>query len=324
MSKNLLLLSQRAEDKAFGEAICGISELSLQVARDPQEAVKLMQEAAPPAILVDASTQSLYAAFEQAVGDTLGLFSESVQPNSIHFLSDTELGQTPFLAQSPILGSVIVRNPDDPATSGRHYGRIIRATLAGKPFGLAEVIEKTAKVQSVQIKKIADKTRVLDAIKAYLSQAKWSSRSLSIVLYSLDELLINAIYDAPQARFGASSKVAAGSAELTELEEDSKIVIDLTYDGSYFGIAVTDFYGTLDRAKLLTHIAKTFSDTEYKVKSTSSAGGIGLSSVHQTGGSLIFVIEASAKTTAMLFFKQSQSFKDFRSQFRFVSTHLYF
>ncbi len=283
-----------------------------------------MQADPPPLILVDASSQALYANFEQAVGDTLGLFSESVQPNSIHFLTNNQMNESAFLAQSPILGSVIIRDAQDPTAAGSHYSRIIRATLLGKPFGLRDVLDRSVKVQSVQIKKVPEKTKILDAIKAYLSAAQWASRPISIVVNSLDEVLLNAIYDAPQARFGASSKATQSSSDLSELEQNTDITIDLAYDGTYFAVAVTDLYGSLDKAKLLTHIAKTFSDTEYKVKSASFNGGIGLSTVHQTGGSLLYIIEASAKTKAILFFKHSQSFKDFRSQFRFVSTHLYF
>ncbi len=324
LSKTLLLLSERADDKAFADEICKLSELKIQVVRRAPEAIKLMQEASPQVILVDASTQDLYSTFEGAVSNSLGLFSEKVHPNSIHFLLDSTMSEASFIVQSPLLGSFVKRSSSDPAGAGNHYGRIIRAGLKAKSFGLKDIYLEEAKVQRIEMSQISQKSKVLEAVKAYLLAAKWSMRPTSRILTSVDELLMNAFYDAPQASFASSSNATTPALDLKDLEQKGSVLIDLAFDGKYFGIAVTDFYGSLDKAKLMNYISKGFSKSEYKVKTTTFNAGIGLSTVHQTGGSLLFLCEASVKTEAILFFQKSDKFKDFRNQFRFISTQFYF
>ncbi len=323
LKKSLILLSERPEDKVFAEQVCKSTGLHLKTTAETEEAVQALSQDAHPVIFVDGSTEKLYTNFEESVGKTLGIFSEKVQPNAIHFLTDDEVSQAPFLAQSQILGNFVTRDPEDSIASGRHYGRIVKAATKGTPFDLSEVFQKDAKTQAIEIESVTHKQKTLEAVKAYLLAANWTPRTANRITSSVDELLMNAFYDAPLAA-GLTSDATYPSLNLNEISKRANVTLRLAFDGVYFGVSVTDFYGSLDKGRLMKHIAKEFSKSEYKVKASSFNAGIGLSIVHQTGGSLLFMSQTNVKTEAMLFFKKTDKFKDFKRQFRFVSTQFYF
>ncbi len=324
MNKSLVLLSDRKEDQIFANSVAAVSDLNLVQVQTPQEAVKIMQDSPPKMVLVDGSSEALFNTFHETVSESLGLYSENVQPNHIHFLSDLPISKAGLLVHSPILGSFIKRDPEQPEESGAHYGRIVNAAIQGKPFGLNEIFEGTAKVQKIEMRNISQKSHILEAVKIYLTAGKWPTRQRSTVLTALDELLINAVYDAPQAAQGSQSQTSPTKIDISQFEPETNIAVTLAFDGTFFGVSVTDLYGSLDKAKLMRHIPKNHLKTEYKPKANTLSAGIGLSMVYQTGGGLVFICEPGVKTEALVYYRRTDSFKDFRNQFRFVSTHFYF
>jgi hypothetical protein len=89
-------------------------------------------------------------------------------------------------------------------------------------------------------------------------------------------------------------------------------------------LTAIDLFGSLDKNKLLSHISKIYTDEEYKVKTSVAGAGIGLATVFRSGGSFFFVSEARVRTEVTVFFKRTDSFREFKDQFKFLSTQFYF
>jgi hypothetical protein len=96
------------------------------------------------------------------------------------------------------------------------------------------------------------------------------------------------------------------------------------YDGEYIAVSVGDNFGSLDKAKLLNHMSKVYTESEYKLKATSAGAGIGLAQVFRSGGSFVFVSESRVKTEVSVIFRKTDNYREFREQFRFISTQFYF
>jgi hypothetical protein len=80
----------------------------------------------------------------------------------------------------------------------------------------------------------------------------------------------------------------------------------------------------LDKAKLLAHVTKVYTEEEYKIKTSQAGAGIGLATVYKTGGSFFFSSESRERTEVTVFFRKTDSYREFRDQFRFFSTQFYF
>ncbi len=325
MGKTLLLVSDLEEDRAFAAEVAITAGLTLQTAATPEAGVKILATENADIVFVDGSDEAKYQAFESVVQREIGLFSDKLlNSNQFHFLTDEGPENAPFLLASPLFGNLIMRNFGRVQDSGPHYGRLVKASLSDKIFGLNRLLSPTAKVQAVPLKSTHQKQEAVDAVKNYLLAAHFQGRIATTIANSVDELLMNAMFDAPVDEVGQTLYSKTDRSTVMKLEGKSGVEMHVGYDGQFVAICVVDNWGSLDKGKLLQHISKLYKNEEYKVKSSTAGAGIGLASVFHAGGSLIFASENRVKTEVTVLYRRTDSYKSFRDQFRFMMTQIYF
>ena len=146
----------------------------------------------------------------------------------------------------------------------------------------------------------------------------------AVIANAVDELLMNAMFDAPVDDLGKPLYSNTARSSVFKLEGKGAVELHVGFDGDHLGITAVDFYGSLDKTKLLSHISKNYTQQEYKVKSNVAGAGIGLSTVFRSGGSFFFVSESRVRTEVTVIFRRADSYREFRDQFRFISTQFYF
>lgn len=324
MSKKLLLISTRTEDQYFAESCAKTAGLVLVVEPDVKRAAAHLAEGEVAGIFADAPNAETARHIEQAIADSVGLYSEKISGNIMHWIGTPELNEVSFLYQSPIFGNFICRNYQDPEVAGRRYGIVLRAAQADRAFGLANILAEGTKVQVIRFNISTQKQQGVEAVKNFLLAIKFKTRMAVVVANAVDELLMNAIFDAPVDATG--KPVYAQTTRDTELELQGKHQVELHvgYDGEYIAITAVDLFGSLDKVKLFTHISKRYAEEEYKVRASYAGAGIGLATVFRSGGSFLFVSEGGVKTEVTVFFKRTDNYRDFKDQFRFISTQFYF
>jgi hypothetical protein len=324
LGKSLLLISARPEDQAFAVEVAITAGLSLQTVKTAVEGAAAIQSDEPSIILADTSSEKQYQELETAIQETVGLFSDKINANAIHFLTGDQLEKGQHLVQSPLFGHFVLRNYGDPKEAGAHYGRLVKATMAERAFGLHNLLKPGAKVQIVKLQLTTQKQDAVEAIKNYLLAAKFQSRMATVIANAVDELLMNAMFDAPVDDLGKNLYNATARTTAMKLEGKSAVEMHVGFDGQYVAISAVDLYGSLDKAKLLSHISKIYTEEEYKVRTTVAGAGIGLATVFRSGGSFFFTSESRARTEVTVFFRRTDSFREFKDQFRFLSTQFYF
>jgi hypothetical protein len=324
LGKSLLLISGRPEDRNFAVEVALTSGLSLQSVTDFKEAAEIIAGDGASVIFADASTEAQYQDLENAIQETVGLFSDRVNSNQFHFLSSSELERVPYLIKSPIFGHFIHRNYGDPKEAGQHYGRLVRTTQMDKAFGLANLLSPQARIQVVKLQQSTQKQDAVEAIRNYLLAARFQNRMATVIASAVDELIMNAIFDAPVDAMGKQLLASTPRSTKIELEGPNAVELHLGYDGKYVALQAVDHYGSLDKQKLMNHISKIYTEDEYKVRSETAGAGIGLATVFRSGGSFFFVSESRVRTEVTVFFKRTDTFREFKDQFRFISSQFYF
>ena len=324
MNKALLLISSKPDDLLFAEQVALVSGLSLLTVKAASEGAKLLADDQVTAILVDTADQAHYLEFEDAIQEAVGLFSDKINANAIHFLTDANIDQVQYLIQSPLFGHYILRNFTNAAESGKHYGRIMRATQASRAYGLSLLLKEQAKVQKITLQLASQKLQAIEAIKGYLLAAKFQNRMATVIANAVDELLMNSIFDAPVDALGKPTLSQMPRSTEIQLTGKNLVELQIGYDGEYVGVTASDLYGSLDKNRLLSHISKIYKEEEYRVRTAVAGAGIGLATVFRTGGSFFFVSEQGVRTEVTVFFKRTDNFREFKDQFRFISTQFYF
>jgi hypothetical protein len=324
VGKHLLLISQKPEDLEFATQMAATTELTLLVAGTALEGARFVQQQECAVILVDVSTEEQYREFEKAIQDTVGMFSDKINANAIHFLSSSPPEQVGYLIQSPIFGHYVLRNYIVPKEAGEHYGRIVKSSINQQTFQMSAFLRPGAKIQNIKLHSTSQKQEAVEAIKTYLQAAQFNSRMATLISNAVDEILMNAMFDAPIDELGKTTLAQTLRSTVFPLEGKSAVEMNVGYDGVYVAISAVDHFGSLDKAKLMKHISRNYTDEEYKIKSAVAGAGIGLATVFRSGGSFYFVSENRVKTEVTVFFKKTDNYREFKDQFRFISTQFYF
>ena len=325
MGKTLILVSSLPADQEFGSEVASVAGLTLEVLPDPTEAAQKIMSSDVGAVFVDGSTADDFSRFESALKEVAGgLFSDKINANHFHFLSDKDLAQVTYLFESPVFGHFVSRNYGDVKKAGMRYGYIVKASTQNRIFGLEQLLPSQARIQKVRFNRTSQKQEGVEAVKNFLIAAKFKTRMATVIANAVDEIIMNSMFDAPVDAMGKQLYLTTPRSTEIELKDKSLVEMHVGFDREYVAIMAIDLFGSLDKSKLFSHISKRYIEEEYKVKTSVAGAGIGLATIFRSGGSFLFASENSQRTEVTVFFKRTDNFRDFKEQFRFISTQFYF
>lgn len=326
MSQSLILVSNRPDDLVFAKTVAEIAGLDFVQTVDLMEITNAIKEQDVGAILVDFVNEQGFRTFEAAIHDQVGLFSDRLNANRFHYLSDLDLEERKFLCESPIFGNFILRKfvgSDRAARAGNRYGYVVRATVQERAFGIKTFFHPKSQVQTIQMKRSTQKQQVVEALRAYLIKAKYPTRMANTIANAVDELIMNAIFAAPTDALGRRTYEQTPRDTDMELEGKSSIEVSIAFDGIQVGICAADQYGSIDKEKVLKHLSTVYRDEQYKMKMTTAGAGIGLATTFRNGGSLIFVSEKNSRSEVTVIFERLDNIREFKDQFRYNVNQYY-
>lgn len=174
--------------------------------------------------------------------------------------------------------------------------------------------------QKLQIVRSSHKKAAVGALEKVLTEKNVPKRLATLVATAADELLLNAIYEAPVAR-----GTAPGAKELRyqrvfdrnkdlELNDREKVSLVLAASPTHMGVMVRDQWGSIPKEALEKILWAGPSASDEKAPSR-----LGLSSVAGAGISLHVHCVPEILTEVTLLIPICSTFRDFRSGFRFSS-----
>jgi len=132
---------------------------------------------------------------------------------------------------------------------------------------------------------------IVDEITRDVQQANLGPRALAATLVA-DELLSNAIYNAPVDDAGAQLHSGDERGSARKLVDREVVTIRYACDARYLAIEVEDNYGSLPRETILRCLTKGSARTRDKVSMGTRGAGIGLATVYGSCTHLVFNLEA--------------------------------
>ncbi len=122
----------------------------------------------------------------------------------------------------------------------------------------------------------------------------------------VDELLMNALYDAPAARHGVAADTRSG-----QPAADARAQLRWAGDGRYFAVSVQDDFGELHKESILDHLERARRERG-KPRSSDEVGGAGLGLYFILSSVTRFIanIEPGRRTEVVCLFDLKQSGRD--------------
>ena len=320
MAANCFLVSDQIDDEKFIERVAktngmvynhqsDLAEIRKQLITEPQSVV-FWNVGSQIRSLKKTGTITQ----DQIQTEVSQVLREFLPAKRIFLLSDTEFSEVPALADSTGFGHYWMRRYEGP--SDLILGRLVSACFLQSPFDFAAYLPPEAKIKKIDLKDSSQREPVCKAIENTLQKNAIPDRVSNLVTYALDELLMNAIYDAPLDDRKTHYRLNTPRSQVLTLENREKVSLEYWMGEQFGAICITDSFGSLQRAAIQKFIKKDYTQVEYEA-TTRVGAGLGIYGVLQSGLSLFYAVQPGKETKALLFFPVTKQHKEFRKAFRF-------
>jgi len=174
-------------------------------------------------------------------------------------------------------------------------GVIAAGELKPGPDLFERAIARTAQVQTRSIRDHDEKLRCMTSVAELLDTVKSSRDRKETILQCVDELVMNALYDAPVDGCGRHLFTDIAVKDRIRMRTDRAVTVRFGYDGTTFAIAVRDQFGSLARDTVLRFLDKALHSAA-AVDRRASGGGVGLYLVASAATVLAFAVTPATST----------------------------
>ncbi|HKE17369.1 MAG TPA: tetratricopeptide repeat protein [Kofleriaceae bacterium] len=190
--------------------------------------------------------------------------------------------------------------------------------VVGDIFGLDKVLPWGTRVQSMRVADYPEKAIAVSQISAFAAAVGVRRSHRERIERCCDEMLMNALYDAPVGADGtplpraraferaATHRPAHGSGPFPLGREDSALV-QFGFDGQRFAVAVRDRFGRFERDTLLRYLHHCLHSDEQMERREGGGAGLGLYMMSRSASSLMFNLRPGAATECICLFDLDSS-----------------
>jgi hypothetical protein len=178
-------------------------------------------------------------------------------------------------------------------------------------FGLEKYFSWGVKPVVERITRSSDKARILRWAEIYLGSINVRARFAELFYSVVDELVTNAIYNAPVSGAGERRYAHLPRTQEVALEHGEEVEVKLCCDGRRLGVAVSDPFGSITQERVLDYLAKCFRKSWDQVDTKPGGAGLGLYYLFQALSHMVVNIRAGERTEFIGLIDVGGTYKDF-------------
>lgn len=306
----LLLISDRDDDVKFAELLASTNGFDLVRRAAGEEVRAFLVERPQTVVLWNIDARDKIDGMSQ-------ILLKTVSPVRVFTLSDQPLSRYPEVFNHPAFGHNLLRRFEDPAPA--IYAKLVAAAMTPYPLGTARFLPEGAKTQKIPLSRSSQKNAAVDALQSHFTKRGVIPRLAALAAQAVDELIMNAVFNAPVLQSGLQFRRNLNRAIDFDLSADERVEVEIGSSSKYFAVSVTDPHGSLQKPTLLRFLRRSYEKEGFVLKKSDPGSGLGIHGVIRAGLSLLFICRPKKKTQVTLFFPIAPDYRTFRSGFRFVS-----
>jgi hypothetical protein len=157
-------------------------------------------------------------------------------------------------------------------------------------FGVEKYLLWGTDLQAITLTRGSQRAELVAQISEQIRSRGQSARVASMAMLVADELLSNAVHNAPVDAAGEHYRRELDRAVELELEGRHQVKLRWGCDARYLAIEVTDSFGSLDRDTILRALAKN------DVRESGSGAGMGVALAYRSCDHLVFNLAPGKRT----------------------------
>jgi hypothetical protein len=142
-------------------------------------------------------------------------------------------------------------------------------------FGLEKVMASGTQIHSQTVGDYHEKTRCMSQVSGFVEQSGVPRKYREPIEQCIDEMLMNALYDAPIDAEGKHIFSGVPTRTRITFRTEQSVVVQYAFDGKRFAISVRDAFGTLERQTVLRFLHKCLTERQ-SVDRRAGGAGLGL------------------------------------------------
>ena len=201
------------------------------------------------------------------------------------------------LLKLPRCNNVLVESTADPAT----LAGIAARHLFGDIFGLEKYLPWGVRVYSMLVGDYAEKSMAIATISNFASSLGVRRKYIEHIEKVVDELLMNALYDAPEDDAQKGDPPTEEEEENLGQQLEKKALVQYSCDGEQFAISIRDNYGSLQKNQVLKTLEGCL-ESDNPIEQKEGGAGLGLYIIANTVSEYTLNIQPGVATEAICLF----------------------
>lgn len=289
---DVLLLDADKTQRNTAKLALSSSGVNLEVAESEEKAREILSEKSFQVIICD----------EKFV-DFLKECHENKLAENLILLASAEVRQKlDLLIKLSFVNNVVTRDPSDKQSVIRAILTSSTKILKNDLFGMEKYLTWGADIQSRSVIKSADRGSLKDDVTKHLKNLGIRQSVLDKVYLVAEELLMNAIYDAPTDSDGNSLYNSWSRKKEIFLETHQQSLLSFGCDGKYVGLSVEDPFGALQRETILKYLKSCYDGTAGVLNENKGGAGRGLHQIIENTDITVFNVKKGVRTEVICLF----------------------
>lgn len=312
-------MSRNEADRIFVQTICKNLDIPyLESADFISGAATLADGLVCSAVFVDASSVAEFSHFEKYL--LASLPAGGISRDSFHLILNDLSRNLPEIKSPALIGHILKRPPNNIEEAALLYASTV-LSLGREISGLRGMLKTGTRIKRHQLARSSEKKMVTKAILKIAKMAGFSDRIAQKVAVSVDEVVMNAIFDAPPLSHRLKKGKILRDADFA-LNGEAIVDISIGFDGTYLGILIGDNFGTLTREAILQHLLRDPDVSSSLHLPDLPNSGLGLAMVLKSGCSLSFTCEAGSRSEVALLYEVRKLNRALKNGFQFLALRL--
>jgi CRP-like cAMP-binding protein len=203
----------------------------------------------------------------------------------------------------PLISNIISRHPADRTFTVKNVATTVSKLISSDIFGLEKYLIWGVEVQSRDVISSEDRPRLLEDMQNYFLNLGLRSNISDRAAMVAEELLMNAIYDAPVADDGKSLYNHLHRSQKVDLQKSAQGKFRFACDGMLAAVSVSDPFGGFRMETLLAYLERNYAPGAFEVQESGKGGaGRGLHSIIENSDLVVFNVQKSHRTEVIAFF----------------------
>jgi CRP-like cAMP-binding protein len=227
---------------------------------------------------------------------------QKLSPNVILLTSHDVQGNLGILLPNRFVKNIISRDAEDKNATIRFVLTALGKLLNKDLFGIDKYLTWGVDIQKRVVTHSSQREQLREDMCAYLKKAGVRTSVIDRVNTVAEEMLMNAIYDAPVDSHGKAIFNHVSRKQEVQLETHQQSVFRYATDGVMAAVAVVDPFGALQRDVIIDYLQTCYNGTAGSLNTTKGGAGRGLHQIIENSDLTIFNVKQGVRTEVICLF----------------------